>query len=252
MKLLLDIGNARIKWVMQGDGNWQPGEPLPHEGKAFKDVARPAWKDLEAPSRVLVSNVRGDDYARSVRTWVKRRWKVTPEFLLSEASACGVTNAYTSPQRLGPDRWASLIAINARYKLPAIVIDFGTAITIDAINTEGKHLGGLIIPGIELMKASLTGMAPGIQITDDETPQQSLLAQSTEAAVSGGVMYAAISLVDRISLDLKAELGASTTTIITGGDAGRIQPLLSDKVSLDADLVLKGLSVFAEETACAT
>jgi type III pantothenate kinase len=95
--------------------------------------------------------------------------------------------------------------------------------------------------------------APGVQIQETDNQEVSLLGRSTEAAVSGGVLYAAVSLIDRVSLDLRVELGNAATILLTGGDAIRILPLLSSKPDYDPDLVLKGLAVFAEESAsCVT
>ncbi|MFQ5642177.1 MAG: type III pantothenate kinase [Thiogranum sp.] len=249
MILLVDIGNARIKWALQDADSWNVGEPLQRQNRAFKDIARPAWKELDAPERVIVSNVAGEEYRKSVQTWVKRRWKVTPEFLPVTEQQCGVRNAYTVPQRLGGDRWASLLAVHAHYSGAAVVIDCGTAITIDAIAADGMHLGGLIVPGMELMASSLTGHAPGIQMEDTDNQDISLLGLSTEAAVSGGVLYTAIALVERVFMDLQGELGNGTNLLLTGGDASRILPLLASRPKHVPDLVLKGLAVYAEETA---
>ncbi len=249
MMLLVDIGNARIKWALQDADNWKIGEPLQRQNRAFKDIARPAWKDLDAPGRVIISNVAGEDYRKSVQTWVKRRWKVTPEFLPVAEQQCGVSNAYAVPQRLGADRWANLLAVHAHYKGPAVVIDCGTAITIDAIAADGMHLGGLIVPGMDLMVSALTGHAPGIQIEEADNQEISLLGRSTEAAVSGGVLYTAIALVERVFMDLQGELGNRTNLLLTGGDATRILPLLGSRPEYVPDLVLKGLAVYAEETA---
>ena len=253
MNLLIDIGNARIKWALQDKDSWKTGLPLLRQQKAFKDLARPAWKELDPPERVVVSNVAGTDYEKSVRTWVKRRWKITPEFLIPKARQCDVNNAYASPERLGADRWASLMAAHAHYDGPAVVIDCGTAITIDAIAEDGRHLGGLIVPGMELMSGSLTGNTTGVHIVEKDNQDVSLLGRSTEAGVSGGVLYTAVALIDRVCLDLRAELGNTVNLLITGGDAERIRPLLSRPPDYDPDLVLKGLAVFAKETAeCAT
>ncbi len=249
MELLIDIGNARIKWALQDADNWKTGEPLQRQHRAFKDIARPAWKDLDAPERVIVSNVAGEDYSKSVQTWIKRRWKVTPEFLPVTEQQCGVSNAYSVPQRLGADRWASLLAVHAYYKGPAVVIDCGTAITIDAIAADGAHLGGLIVPGMEMMVSALTGQVPGIQIEEADNQEVSLLGRSTEAAVSGGVLYTAITLVERVFMDLQGELGDRTNLLLTGGDATRILPLLGSQPECVPDLVLKGLAVYAGETA---
>ena len=249
MNLLVDIGNARIKWGLQDGDSWTDGEAQLHKGRAFKDIARPIWKDLVQPERVIVSNVAGREYEKSVQTWMKRRWKVVPEFLRSQASQCGVTNAYQVPERLGADRWANLIAAHAYYPGPAVIIDCGTAITIDALDAAGKHLGGLIVPGMDLMSAALVGNAAGIELTEPGSQSVSLLGSSTESAVAGGVLYTAVALVDRVCQDLRAELGRTTTMLLTGGDAGRLLPLLDTRPRHDANLVLKGLSVFAKESA---
>ena len=249
MILLVDIGNARIKWALQDADSWTAGEPLLRNNRAFKDIARPAWKELDAPERVVVSNVAGDEYRKSVQTWVKRRWKINPEFLPVTAQQCGVKNAYTTPQRLGADRWASLLAAHAHYKGPAVIIDCGTAITIDALAADGTHLGGLIVPGMELMTHALTSHAPGIQIEDADNQEISLLGRSTEAALSGGVLYTAIALVERVFMDLQGELGGRTHRLLTGGDADRILPLLGSRPEYIPDLVLKGLAVYAEVAA---
>jgi len=249
MILLVDIGNARIKWALQDADSWTAGEPLLRNNRAFKDIARPAWKELDAPERVVVSNVAGDEYRKSVQTWVKRRWKINPEFLPVTAQQCGVKNAYTTPQRLGADRWASLLAAHAHYKGPAVIIDCGTAITIDALAADVTHLGGLIVPGMELMTHALTSHAPGIQIEDADNQEISLLGRSTEAALSGGVLYTAIALVERVFMDLQGELGGRTHRLLTGGDADRILPLLGSRPEYIPDLVLKGLAVYAEVAA---
>lgn len=252
MNLYLDIGNARIKWALGDQEQFKVGEPIPHAGKPFKDLARPGWKELEAPERVIVSNVRGADYEKSVHTWLRRRWKIAPEFVRSERECCDVTNGYLQADRLGVDRWTSLLAVRKQYAGPSIVIDCGTAITIDAIDAKGEHLGGLIAPGMELMKTALLENAPGIQLAESGGEESSFLARSTESAVSGGILYTAISLIDRVFMDLNAELESRANLIITGGDALRVRPLLSRQPHYNPHLVLEGLAVYAAERPCAS
>jgi type III pantothenate kinase len=252
MILLIDIGNSRIKWALISEDDWQGGEPLVRGNRAFKDIARPAWKELEPPQRVIVACVAGDDYAKSVKTWIKRRWKIDAEFMQAEAQCCGVINAYQDPERLGVDRWACLIAAHGLYDVPVCIADCGTAITIDALATDGKHLGGLIVPGLDLMVSSLSSETPGIELNKDNQQDVSLLGRNTESAVQGGTLYTAVALLDRVYNDIAHELGQSTVRIITGGDASRILPLLGTQPEHEPDLVLKGLQIFADETACAT
>lgn len=253
MNLLLDIGNSRIKWALVNDGQWQAGEPLVRADKAFKDIARPAWQSLEPPQRVIVSNVAGEDYARLVRTWIKRRWKLEPEFLQADVECAGVVNAYPHPQRLGSDRWACLLAAHALYDAPVCIVDCGSAVTVDALAADGRHLGGLIVPGLEMMVGALTSRAPGVALSEDEPPAVSLLGRDTASAVNGGALYTVVSLLDRVFVDIVGELGESTVSVITGGDAPRVLPLLSVTPPRHVpDLVLKGLEVYAKETACVT
>jgi len=247
MILFIDIGNTRIKWAIQDGDNWAPGVPLLRGTKAFKDIARPAWKELDTPERVIISNVAGPDFEKSVRTWVKRRWKIMPEFLHSSPAQCGVSNAYAKPEKLGNDRWAALIAAHALCKGPAIILSCGTAITIDAVAADGRHLGGLITPGIDLMMSSVYANAADVIDEDSKSEEIALLASSTESAVLGGSLYAAVSLLDRVSADLRGELGLKTPVLMTGGDAERLMPLLDVQPRHEPELVLKGLAVYAEE-----
>jgi len=252
MRLLLDVGNSRIKWCLADAKSWQPGEPLLRGNKAFKDLARPAWAELEAPERVIVSNVAGEDYQKSIRTWIKRRWKIDAEFLQSSAQCCGVTNAYPIPERLGPDRWACLLAAHALYSKAVCIIDCGSAISVDALSAKGEHLGGLITPGLDMMVSAITDRAPGVSLEEPGEDAVSLLGRDTASAVRGGTLYAAVALVDRVYSDISDELGKSVIKLITGGDAERILPLLSATPEHVPDLVLKGLNVYANEAICAT
>lgn len=249
MNLLIDIGNTRIKWAVQDGDNWVSGTPLVRGSKPFKDIARPAWKELETPDRVIVSNVAGAEFEKSIRTWVKRRWKILPEFLCSQAEQCGVTSAYVKPERLGNDRWATLIAARAQCRGAAVILSCGTAITIDALSVDGRHLGGLIAPGIELMISSVCANTADVKIDESGPGEIALLASSTESAVLGGSLYTAVSLLDRISADLRAELGNDISLLLTGGDAERLMPLLEYKSIYEPELVLKGLAVVAREAA---
>ena len=247
MNLLVDIGNTRIKWALQNGDDWTSGAPLVRGTKAFKDIARPAWKELETPERVIVSNVAGAELEKSVCTWVKRRWKIQPEFLHSQAAQCGVTNAYSKPERLGNDRWAVLIAARALCRGPAVILGCGTAITIDALSGEGRHLGGLITPGIDLMVSAVCANTADVSIEGSDSAEIALLATSTEAAVLGGSLYTAVSLLDRVCADLSGELGENVSILLTGGDAERLIPLLECNSRYEPELVLRGLAVFAKE-----
>lgn len=246
MILLLDIGNTCMKWAFLQEGRLeQPGSVLRGD-KDFKDLAKACWHDCEAPQRVLVCNVAGPAMKKSATLWIKRHWKQDPKFIQSEAESCGVRNAYFEPKKLGADRWAALIGARHLVPGPACVIDCGTAITIDALAEDGRHLGGLIIPGLALMARSLIDRAPDIhEPSSDNGSEVALFARDTDNAVTGGALYAAVSLLDRAVADVTAELGPQLAVIITGGDGERIAQLLRSQARVEPQLVLEGLAHMA-------
>ena len=160
-------------------------------------------------------------------------------------SSYGVSNAYTSPERLGADRWATLVAAHHLYPGPSCVVDCGTAVTIDAVAGTGEHLGGLILPGLTMMRQALVENTQGIGRV--ATGDVSLLARNTDDGVTAGTLYALVAALDRIVADVAAELDGEVALLLTGGDAGMLLPLLQDSWQHEPDLVLQGLAVIAGE-----
>lgn len=247
MILLLDAGNSRLKWAMLRNGHFEHGGSLDQSVDAIKEFASAAWGNLDAPEAVLVANVAGEPLRRALNSWVKRRWKLTPEYVLATAEEFGIRNAYSEPARLGVDRWLALLAARELFDGALCVIDCGTALTVDVLAQDERHLGGLIIPGMQLMRDALTARAEGVrgQIDQATRAQVTLLGTDTGSAVAGGTLYAEVAFIDRIFADLRAELGPKLRCVITGGDAQRLQPLLACKAHHEADLVLLGLARIA-------
>lgn len=244
MILLLDAGNSRLKWAMLRNGVFEHGGSFEHAANAIGELASAAWSELEPPQTVLVANVAGEPFRRALNSWIKRRWKLIPEYLQSDAEAFGIRNAYREPARLGIDRWLVLLAARERYSGPLCIIDCGTALTIDVLAQDNRHLGGLIIPGMRLMQDALTGRAEGVrqQIQEASHEQVTLLGTDTGSAVAGGTLYAEVAVIDRVLADLRGELGQQLRCVLTGGDAQRLQPLLATQTENEPDLVLLGLA----------
>jgi type III pantothenate kinase len=249
MILLADAGNSRLKWACLRDRTYEYGGVLPR-GKQVAAMARKAWGDLASPpDRVIVACVAGGTFRSSLANWFEKQWSVTAEFPVPRAEAFGVRNAYAEPWRLGIDRWAALIAARRQQVSPVCIVDCGTAITIDALSAEGHHLGGLIAPGLNAMRDSLVQRAADIDAehavaSGDES---SLLASDTGNAIVGGSLYAAVSMIDRVVLELGGALGSNLRVVMTGGDAEQIMPLLESRVEFAPDLVLRGLAVMAAD-----
>ncbi len=127
------------------------------------------------------------------------------------------------------------------------VIDCGTAITVDAVDADGQHQGGLIVPGLEMMRGALLKHTHGViyDMEADSSVEADLLGRNTRGCVEGGTLYAVIAFIDRVVSDLRKELGGEMQCSITGGDAPRVLPLLRGEYRHEPHLVLQGLARLA-------
>jgi type III pantothenate kinase len=250
--LLVDIGNSRIKWAslvrkkLAHHGNAERGK----DPEALTADLEQHWRKIKKPTAIVACNVAGAAFADALTAWCTQRWKVEPRFVVAERSACDVTNAYNIAERLGADRWAALIAARRQSSAPTCVIDAGTAVTIDVLSEQGVHQGGLIIPGLAMMRNALLEQTEALQpaTTAPASGDVSLLARDTQDGINGGTLYALVAVIDRVVADVRTELGTELTRIITGGDADTLLPLLAGNYHHHPDLVLKGLAVIAEES----
>jgi type III pantothenate kinase len=164
-----------------------------------------------------------------------------------------VTNAYQEPGTLGADRWAAIVAAHHDTENPVCVIDCGTAITLDVVDAAGKHLGGLIAPGLAMMRRSLAqetaAIGPVPEQVDGLPP---LFSGNTTEGVNSGVMHMAGALIDRVTEAAAAGCGRNLEAVITGGDAERLLPLLRHTPRYDRHLVLKGIALIARGMSCGT
>lgn len=231
--LELDVGNTRLKWRYLNDlGQNQ-----------VTGVAR-SFEFLECgyvPQRVRVSCVRGQAFRAHLGSVIESRWGLVPEFAESHAVCAGLISAYEQPQRLGVDRWLAMLAARERAKGAFCVVDAGSALTLDFVDSSGQHLGGYIVPGLNLQKSTLL-QNTAIRIPEFTVKAQLCPGRSTEAAIHNGVVTMAISwIIDEYGKRLdEGEL------FITGGDAELVAGYLQNKsisCSLVSELVLDGLRV---------
>lgn len=247
MILLLDAGNSRLKWAMLRNSVFEHGGAFALAKSSVGELASAAWSDLERPDCVMVANVAGEPFRRAFNSWAKRRWKLIPAYVQATAEAFSVRNAYREPERLGVDRWLALLGARELFEGALCVIDCGTALTIDVLAQDNRHLGGLIVPGLSLMQEALAQRAEGIrqQIAETSREQVTLLGTDTGSAVAGGTLYAEVAVIDRVIMDLGSELGQPLRCVLTGGDAARLAPLLGIRSELEPELVLRGLARIA-------
>jgi type III pantothenate kinase len=240
--LLIDAGNSRFKWA-----GLERGRLSPMQAKRY-DSHRPASSVVEAlgavsPSRVVCASVLGQAFDRELETLLEGRFQAPVELVRTAPAGHGVRIAYPRPERLGVDRYVALIAAHVLFPGPCIVVDCGTAVTIDAVSRDGVHRGGLILPGLGLMRDALTSRAARIG-TIDPGAEPALFARDTGEAVQGGTLRALAGAIDAICAQMESEMGA-VQRVICGGEAPRLLPVLQGAYHGEPALVLRGLAVIA-------
>jgi type III pantothenate kinase len=246
MNLLLDVGNTAVKWACESSGRLGMTGRFVHRAGNIGTLAEAAWSGLQPAQKVLVASVAGKDMEALLLAWFNDHWQVQPVFLHSTARACGVSNAYTVAEALGIDRWAAIVAAHRRYPGAVCVVDCGTAVTLDMVTAGGEHRGGLILPGIEMLQQMLLQNTAQLRLSGKQ-PAVTPLADSTTAAIYGGAVYLVAAAIERCVADMRAEQGENIEIVMTGGDAGRILPLLNGPAQHQPDLVLQGIAMLAGE-----
>jgi len=238
MKLLVDIGNSRLKWAVEHNGYLGAAESLDYrQSEVFKDLTE-RWRVLGLPEKVAIASVSAKAVSSQVIELCEKLWpNVNVLRPTSTASAFGVTSAYRSPEKLGIDRWLALIAAHQTYPDNVCVVDCGTAITVDTLQANGQHRGGVICPGLVLMKKALAADTADLSFNTQSYATE--MAADTQAAIANGVLLAAVGLVNKVMQGLESDY----QLILTGGDAKIIGGSLTIPFILDEDLVLKGLSI---------
>jgi type III pantothenate kinase len=248
--LLLDIGNSRIKWGVLEDDSINRTGHIAHDRIQDKGLAALTSKLPRRVDRVMASNVAGTSFGTRLSGVIGMHCDADVQFARSEKSACGVTNSYRQPRRLGVDRWVAMIGAWAEVSGACLVVDAGTAVTIDALDASGKHLGGQIIPGVGVMAASLATQTSDIPNIQRRAASQGsgieMFASTTAGAVGQGALNAVVGAVERAARAIGDDQG-EVTIILTGGDASRILKSLGDAAIHRPHLVLQGLAQMLED-----
>lgn len=246
MLLLIDIGNTRIKWARLDKGVMSEQAAAVHADWTRDDFIRHILNTGPKAERVFVSNVNGKRMAELAQAAVVAAWKVEPRFVHSPAAQAGIRNAYPDPARLGVDRWLAMLGGRAIEPRPLCVVSVGTAMTIDGLDASGQHLGGVIVPGPELMVSSLLKNTSDIaQRASGGQVRDALFADNTLGAIQQGSIQALAALVDRALETLQQQLGQAPVLLLTGGASARIQGAIRAPSREIPDLVLRGLAVVA-------
>jgi type III pantothenate kinase len=244
--LLVDIGNTRIKWAAFDGGRLGKSRANAHAGWKAGDFRRRLF-GAKKYSHVWATSVAGAA-AEQALAQAARQAGARMTFVRTPRRGGGVTVGYAEPWRLGVDRFVAMVGAHQLFgRLPVLVVGVGTAMTIDVVGADGRHRGGLIIPGPSLMIDTLFTRTSGIRrrAQGGSRPGRALLGRSTKAAVVQGSRYAAAALIDRAVEEAKLLVGRKPLVLLMGGDAAAVRPLLESACVGVPDLVLRGLAVLA-------
>jgi type III pantothenate kinase len=237
--LLMDAGNSRCKWVWTENGSWQHRGVLENADDKAWLALKGIFSTMPAPGKIMVSNVAGEAIARRLRE-VSAIWDCVPEFIVSQAEQCGVRNGYANAPQLGSDRWAALIAAWHRLQQACLVVNCGTATTVDALSSTGAFVGGLILPGVELMQRSLAGSTAQLDVEMGEFCQ---FPRNTADAIRSGALQATAGAIRQQHQLLTGNNGKPCAVLLSGGAAEQVAGLLGDMAVIAEDLVLLGLQL---------
>jgi len=238
VNLLIDAGNSRVKWGWHDGRDWASIATVSLiEFAASSDHINPFSVTHENPSRIVISNVAGEGAHQLLVNWTSI-FDAEPLWVKGEAERCGVRSRYERPEQLGPDRWAALIAARALQPGPCLVVNAGTATTVDALSADGEFLGGLILPGIELMRFVLhehTGRLPIQEGAFRDLPRNTL------DAIETGCRHAQAGAVERMF----RATGGNGLCLVSGGGGESLMELLGVPSRYVENLVLEGLARIA-------
>ena len=244
MILVLDCGNSRLKWGLAGPHGWVSQGNIPNQ--EIGTLALRDWQNLPRPSRVVGVNVAGE--ATRVRVEAQLvRWRTAPEWLIAREQAGGVYNRYARPSQLGPDRWAALIAARQRvadelFPSSCVVVNAGTAVTVDALDGEGVFRGGIILPGLNLMLHALAENTAALRMPPGHYHDFPI---NTADALASGALQAVCGAIEQLRRRLGDD-GPLPKAFLSGGAAADVAPHLTAPVEVVDNLVLEGVLALAQ------
>ena len=241
MLLVIDIGNTRTKWALAGDdGRLSEFEVCMNANIAASNLSAASQK----ADRALIANVAGDALAQQIAQLLM---PLEVSFISASAQAGGVTNGYAKPEKLGADRWAALVAAWHINKHPSLVVNVGTAVTIDALDSKGAFLGGCIMPGLRVMHESLSNNAAQLKVGEGISQNFPI---NTQDAIATGSLNAVAGAIGIMLKRLEKQCGWLPKLILSGGDANKIADALKlnlKQVIITENLVLQGLVLLAKD-----
>ena len=237
MILDIDAGNSRVKWRLHSRQGY-----IEQGSFSSTEFSEEAFQDIE---KHLVKNVRlASVAAAELNAFLKSRvallWGVGCSQVATHNQGL-VKVAYGDPSSLGVDRWLAMLAAYNAANSPVLVVDCGTAMTLDVVDSAGMHLGGYIVPGLATMRRALNLSTGHVRVESNILSENMCLGRSTVDAVNSGILLETVSFVERVYQMSLERCGGILEVYLTGGDATMISQYLGVSFCLKPDLVLDGI-----------
>jgi type III pantothenate kinase len=206
-------------------------------------LADGAWLGLSAPARMLGCAVAADPVKRRVEEQMEELWSVPAQWVIASAAEAGLVNGYDHPTRLGADRWVAMIGawhrMSARgVRAPLVVVMVGTAVTVEAVDAQGRFLGGFILPGHGIMLRALESGTAGLHVPTGDVRE---FPTNTSDALTSGGTFAISGAIERMVQHVRRHCGAEPLCYMTGGAGWKMAPHMSVPFELVDSLIFDGL-----------
>jgi type III pantothenate kinase len=241
MKLLLDLGNSRLKWALDRDGEITHGTAIAHSREGLGDLA-PLYAAAATVDSAWLSSTALTLTPLLIAA-IEAQFGCNAQVFVSPKQALGIRSAYDEPHTLGPDRYLAMVGARAQVKGAFLVADAGTALTLDMVDESGQHLGGLIVPGPVLMREALHRGTAGVRTGTAVRVRE--FARNTDDAVWSGGCLACVALIGHAWRHGALGVGGDVELLLAGGAMPALQPLISIPHRVMPNLVLDGLAQWA-------
>jgi len=236
--LLIDIGNTSLKWAVWEGAEFKQKGSDRYQLSETGTLCDKFFSILPAQNEIYISCVAGSQVKNAIDLWLQKNWQVKAVYVVSRNQQNGLVNAYSDVGSLGVDRWYAMMGAWLQYKKAFCIIDCGTAVTLDVVDNDGRHLGGVIIPGLNMMCSALQQGAEGVGAVSGQLID---LASNTGDAVNSGCNQILVLGLESLVKKYRERLGKDLLCIVTGGDGSHIAAQLSCDYIYEPDLILKGL-----------
>lgn len=240
---LIDIGNSRIKWASIENAAYKAGSALAYSGISQQEIIKQIQNLSGAPSCIYIASVAQEKFLNDLKKCLVANFAVEPFQMITQQIAAGINNGYDDASKLGIDRWLGILAAYNLKPGNALVVDAGSALTLDFVDENGFHQGGLIAPGLSMMREALTTKTAKLGYNTLIKSQciSNTFERNTQDAIREGTLRMMVDFISTEAEKIRNENRGQVNFYLTGGDAPALLPFLDNEWIYKPDLVLNGM-----------